>query len=102
MKSMTTVENVDADAKSTQDQTPRDQWLAFRKEAGLKSNVSTFDRRRYVLMRWDWKDGYYYVGPFATAELAVAWASENDGYDGRWHIVFLDPSRPPPLQPPGA
>src|ERR1035441_6996566 len=70
--------------------------------AESNSNIIAFDRRRYVLMRWDIKDGYYYVGPFATSELAVAWARENDGNDDRWYPVFLDPSRPPPLEPPGA
>lgn len=38
---MASVENVDADAKSTQDETPQDQWLAFRKEAGLKIDPKT-------------------------------------------------------------
>jgi hypothetical protein len=54
----------------------------------------------WVLLRWDIRTGYYYVGPFENVDAAVAWADAKL-LDLEWHTHFVDPTLSLPIRAPG-
>jgi hypothetical protein len=47
----------------------------------------------WVLLRWNFFTGYYFVGPFATPDAAEAWIDDhNEDDDLCWQITRLDPT----------
>jgi hypothetical protein len=58
-------------------------------------------RRVWCVLRWDLRNGYWFIGPFATLGQAADWDNVND--DPNWVIPdWIDPTRPLELRPPGS
>jgi hypothetical protein len=48
-----------------------------------------------VVMRWDFFEGYHYVGPFGSVPEANEWGIQNeDVHDLNWHTELVDPAAP--------
>jgi hypothetical protein len=55
----------------------------------------------WVVLRWNVREGYHYVGPFPDGETAGQWAKEMLVYP-EWYIHFLDPRLSLPVRAPGS
>jgi hypothetical protein len=79
-------------------------WVDFRAELGkdhLHMTDTMTTTKQWVSLRWDCFAGFYYVGPFASADAAQAWAVEHEGLNIRWQSAHLDPHVALPVRPPG-
>jgi hypothetical protein len=42
--------------------------------------------RKWVVLRWSIREGFYFVGPFPDAESAGKWGSDNEDMDPCWQV----------------
>jgi hypothetical protein len=68
------------------------------------TNTIAYTKLQYVVLLWDYYEGFHYVGPFADEEAASAWGRSYEELTGSycWHCNLLDPAAPLEIRAPDA